>query len=421
MGPFLAKDLLILWRDRKDMVLSLITPVIIVLVLGYTTSSWIEKSNDTLQMTVAIVSEDNETAGLAQFRESLFSSSISEKALALLSTQAEQLMPVHLLGQILNSVEFVKIIELDDETARQHLHDEEITAIITIPEHFTQTALNKMLLNVGNGAALSLTADNHSSLRVDVLQDVLNGFTQTLNLQTAIDLARGEPTESLVQAETTASYGGRETVEGVAMLTSFQYYAIAISIMFAMFVSSGSAMKAITEKREQVFQRILLSGSHPLRYLAGKVGSTFVIAWMQLSVLILLSHFIFNLFPGRSLHFWLGMALITIMFSLTTAALSAMFTSLSFRVNDAAANGLFTLILGVLGTIGGSFVPLYILPDWLKQVGEWTPNGLALSVFIQWIQEDSLTLLPLPFLKLVIFTIAIIMLGSWIFPRRGRI
>lgn len=421
MGPFLAKDLLILWRDRKDMVLSLITPVIIVLVLGYTTSSWIEKSNDTLQMTVAIVSEDNETAGLAQFRESLVSSSIPEKTQASLSTQAEQLMPVHLLDQMLSGVEFVKIIELDDKTARQHLQDEEITAIITIPEHFTQTALNKMLLNVGNGAALSLTADNRSSLRVDVLQDILNGFTQTLNLQTAIDLARGEPPELLVQAETTASYGGRETVEGVAMLTSFQYYAIAISIMFAMFVSMATAIKAITEKREQVFQRILLSGSHPLRYLAGKVGSTFVIAWMQLSVLILLSHFIFNLFPGRSLHFWLGMALITIMFSLTTAALSAMFTSLSFRVNDAAANGLFTLILGVLGTIGGSFVPLYILPDWLKQVGEWTPNGLALSVFIQWIQEDSLTLLPLPFLKLVIFSIAIIMLGSWIFPRRGRI
>jgi ABC-2 type transport system permease protein len=101
--------------------------------------------------------------------------------------------------------------------------------------------------------------------------------------------------------------------------------------------------------------------------------------------------------------------------------LSALFTSLIFRMKDAAASGLFTLVLTLFGMLGGNFIPIYLLPDWLKQVGEWLPNGLALSVFIQWIQQDSFAILTAPFLKLTLFAIVVIGMGTLLFPKRGQI
>ncbi len=122
-------------------------------------------------------------------------------------------------------------------------------------------------------------------------------------------------------------------------------------------------MKSAAEKREKVFERILFTGRHPIYYLTGKGAAAFIMAMLQLSALLLLTHFIFDLFPRRSLHFWWGMGLITMMFCLSIGAITILFTSLIFHIKEAAANSLFTLILGLIGTIGGSFVPIYILPD----------------------------------------------------------
>lgn len=421
MGPFFKKDFLILWRDRNEMIISMIIFIVIIILLGYTTSSWVEKQSESLQMTVAIVNEDDEAAGILQFQQTIASSKLSVESRRTLELQAEQLFLAKSFKQMLDGVEFVETAQLDDAAARQRLESEEITAIITIPAGFTQASLNKMLLNEGNGAEIKITADRRGSLRVDVLQDLVDEFMQPLNLRTAINRALNAEAEPLGVSDQISALGGRETVEGVEPLTSFQYWAMAISIIAALFVSNATALKAITEKREQMFHRILLTGSHPLRYLSGKVGSTFCIALLQLSILIILSQFIFNLFPGRSLQFWFGMALISVMFSFSVAAVAAVLTSLTFWIKDSAASGLFTLLLGVIGCIGGSFIPIYILPDWLIQVGEWTPNGLTLSVFIQWMQQDSLNDLTVPFIRLAVFSIVMIGLGSWLFPRRGRI
>jgi ABC-2 type transport system permease protein len=405
LGPFLKKDLLIYIRNRMEMLMSLITPIILILVLSTTTSSWVENSKESLQMTVAIVNEDQQSAAL---------------------DESSPLHPIRTMMQMLSSEQiasFVKTVSLDRVTADQRLRDKEIEAIITIPSGFSQATLDKMRLNKGSGGSIALTADHRASLKVDVLQDMLDGFTQSLNFHSAIAIASNAKTEPLVVNERSsiAPVGGLEKIEGVQMLTAFQYYSIAMSIISAVFISSAGALRAITEQREHVFQRILLTGSHPLRYLAGKAGSTFCISFLLLTILIILSHFIFHLFPGRSISFWLGMALISAFFSLSVAALSALFTSLTFRIKDTAVNGLLTLVIMIIGTIGGSFLPIYLLPDWLKQVGEWTPNGLALSVFIQWIQQDSFSNLTRPFINLVIFSIGMILAAAWIFPRRGRI
>lgn len=426
MGVFFKKDFLVYWRDRKEMLIALFMPLLLILVLGFALPNWVENSNGSLEMKAALVIKDRHEEGVAAFQESLNGLSISAEEKNALSRAAEDFHPEAMLMSMFGDdevEEFLHVATLDDKAALAQLKEEQVEAVITIPEGYTLAALNKLLLQDGDGAALVLTAAENS-MKVSVLQNMLDGLLGTVNYQAALGSGMAQQ-GSMVEGEQALAngpVGGLEQIEGVDMITSFQYYALAVSIFFALSVSTTTASKSITEKREMVFMRLLLAGTHPFRYLSGKVGSTLCMSLLQSAVLILVSHVLFQLFPGKSLIFWIGLAFIIFMLCLTVAALSALYTAMLFRMNDAdVATGISFILLVVLGVIGGNLVPIYILPDWLMQIGSVTPNGLALMSMIQWIQGSPLRDIRLPILYQGIFFVIIVAASLWIFPRRGRI
>lgn len=408
------------------MLIALFMPLLLILVLGFALPNWVENSNGSLEMKAALVIKDRHEEGVAAFQESLNGLSISAEEKNALSRAAEDFHPEAMLMSMFGDdevEEFLHVATLDDKAALAQLKEEQVEAVITIPEGYTLAALNKLLLQDGDGAALVLTAAENS-MKVSVLQNMLDGLLGTVNYQAALGSGMAQQ-GSMVEGEQALAngpVGGLEQIEGVDMITSFQYYALAVSIFFALSVSTTTASKSITEKREMVFMRLLLAGTHPFRYLSGKVGSTLCMSLLQSAVLILVSHVLFQLFPGKSLIFWIGLAFIIFMLCLTVAALSALYTAMLFRMNDAdVATGISFILLVVLGVIGGNLVPIYILPDWLMQIGSVTPNGLALMSMIQWIQGSPLRDIRLPILYQGIFFVIIVAASLWIFPRRGRI
>lgn len=425
MIPFFKKDFLVFWRDRKELLVSFITPLILITVLGFALPGWIEKPTESLEMKVALVNLDDEPAALKQFRDSLPSHRAEEVGKQAVESRLESLSLSQSLVELLQSEEVKSIVhlqELNNEEAHQQLQEEQIEAIITIPDGFTLAALNKIVFNDGEGAALQMTAGK-ASLQVDVLRDILEGYVQTLNFHSALHHVGGTDTAAAAASSLADIHavGGREILPGVETVTSFQYYALAISIVFALLISSTTATKAMTEKREHTLERILLTGSHPVHYLSGKISSTFCLAMLQLTTILLISHFALGIFPGRSLPFWLGMFSVLILLALCVGALAALFTALVFRLEDSVANGITFLFILIAGTIGGSFAPIFVLPGWLKAAGEWTPNGLTLAVLMEWLQTETASSLTVPMVKLGIFAVGAACIAIWLFPRRGRI
>lgn len=408
------------------MLIALFMPLLLILVLGFALPNWVENSNGSLEMKAALVIKDQQEEGVAAFQESLNGLSISTEEKNALSRAAEGFHPEVMLMNMFGDEEvneFLQVAKLDEKAALAQLKEEQVEAVIMIPEGYTLAALNKLLLQDGDGAALVLTAAENS-MKVSVLQNMLDGLLGTVNYQAALSsgMAQQGSLEEGDHALANGPVGGLEQIEGVDMITSFQYYALAVSIFFALSVSTTTASKSITEKREMVFMRLLLAGTHPFRYLSGKVGSTLCMSLLQSAVLILVSHVLFQLFPGKSMIFWIGFAFLIFMLCLTVAALSALYTAMLFRMNDAdVATGISFILLVVLGVIGGNLVPIYILPDWLMQIGSVTPNGLALMSIIQWIQGIPFQDLWLPILYQGLFFVIILAASLWIFPRRGRI
>lgn len=431
MSLFFRKDFMLYWRNRKELIISLITPIIIIVVLGYALPGWVEKPDKSIEMKAALVQLDDEASAADSFKQALSSEPLADESRLAIEQGMELIKPGQWLEQALGHEQLQSVIEfkrMGYSEAIEQLKDKEIGAVVVIPEGFTLATMNKMLLNTGSGASLNIVAEE-SSYKVEMLTTIIEKFIHTLNFQIALQQLLGsngneavvnEALSAVSELAVNGKIGGREIISGTKTVTSFQYYSIAISIVFALILSTTIAAKAVTEKRERIFNRILLSDSHPAFYLFGKFSSTFILSLTQIAFILLISHLILNIFPDRSFQFWLGMASILILLALGVGGLAALFTALIFRMEEQLANGIAFLAMLIAGTIGGSFVPIYTLPSWLKATGEWTPNGLALAALLRWLQTETIQDLVMPLISLAIFVVIVLVAAIWVFPRKEQ-
>lgn len=419
MGSFFRKDLLVFWRDRKEVLISLLVPIVIIIVLTFAFSGLSGEDAEAMDINVGIVLQDDESIGLQQFEQVIQAMDLPEQEKVAMIEQATMLSPVGLLNAFFNDPELSEWLstkQLSAEEAKQQVKSGELDAVIKIPEGYTYDVLGQIILGESANTSLAIQMEEQS-LESDVLYSIMERYLDTLNFQLALSsVTDGEAVAPILPL------GGREVMEDVETLTVSQYFTFAMTTLFSLFIASTVAMKTVTEKRERVFNRILLTNSNPISYLMGKVLSTFCFAWIQLMLIFSVSHLLLNVFPNKSMEFWLGIIVIITFFSMAVAGMSAVFTLLTLKIhNSDAANGMFIMIIMMMGAVGGNFFPIHGLPEWIQQIGEWTPNGLSLSVYMQWLQSGDFSSFVLPMIKLLVFSVGCIITASLMFPKRGRI
>lgn len=334
---------------------------------------------------------------------------------------ASGLDPVELLQEFLNSSdlkEWVTVKDVPRQEATEQVKSGELDALVSIPEGFTYATLSHLFLGEASQGAFHIQAEEQST-EVNSLQEIMQNFVNTLNMQFALGKQEAE-----TSAEPVLPKGGREVVEGVdgaSAYTFAQYFTIAIGTLFALFMAQTVALKTVTEKREQVFNRIILTDRHPLFFLLGKSVSAFLLALMQFAITLTAVQLPLDVFPGKSFTFWAGVTLILIVFALTVGGLSALLTALTLHLNDSnSASGVSTMIIMGCGVLGGSFFPLDGLPEPIQKIGEWTPNGLTQTAIIEWVQYTEFHDLLFPILFLAAVCIICFAISLSIFPKRGR-
>lgn len=423
MSAFFKKDMLIFWRDRKGLVLIVLMPFVLIIILGLSLKSFLNQEGlPSLSMKVALINQDDQEAGVQRFLETVDKAQLSDTLQKELLASLDFLLPLHMLEQLFDSEEIkemVEVIPMDHQSARQAIFDEQVTAALQIPEHFTYDSLNKMLLNQGKGSELLLLAGDPSLLQVQVLEEILQRFAQTINHETALAQILKSAEKSDVQNSFTEQLGGTEYIREQAPLSSTQYYTFSMTAMFILFVASQTALRAYTEKYFHTFDRILLAGVPSLRYILGKAASAASITVVQITLLFSLSHLFFRVFAGKSFFFWLVFSGIILILSLCVGALAALLTSLNFRFSGPSASHFFgSGMIAVMSFLGGNFLPVAMLPDWVGELGQWTPNGLGLSAFLLGFQGASYEEMSPILVKLLLLSLLLICVSLVIFPRR---
>ena len=423
MIPFIKKDILLLIRDKKELAILLLMPFILIAILGFALGGFMNNMAPELDMTVILVDQDDETAGAEQFAEEVRERSLPDEASAQLLAAADQLNPYQLLMNVLESEELSKVLELkemDEQAAKAALEKDEANAILTLPENFTYNTLNKMLLDQGEGAALHLQLSEASLLKAGVFHDIVKSFTKSVNFQTALNQTFGSRTESgEMLSEIPEVTGDVISVSQLEAVTSMQYYTFGMIVMFVLFVAASVSGGAYWEKKHFTYDRILLAGADPLRFLGGKAVSAALLVVLQMAVLIGLSGLIFQIFSGKPASIWPGIVIVGAVLAISIGALSALLTALNIRFQSENATNVFaSMLVTLFAFFGGSFFPISQMSDTISAIGEWTPNGAALSSFLQVLQGTETDRWMVNVYRLLVTSALLMVISIWVFPRR---
>ncbi|MCR1288893.1 ABC transporter permease [Shouchella clausii] len=419
MRSYIKKDLLTFWRDRKELITVLVLPILLVVVLNFAFSGLLGKDEDAIDLRLAIVNQDDETEASAQLKEKLLhDASFSEQEAQDLVHRTNEVRPVQILVDYFESdelKEWVTVYEIEESEAVKKVGEGEIDGFLLIPDGFTADSLYAAVTGESPTTKLTFKRDKETG-DTSALYNIIHGFMDHLNYHFALETLSGA-----TEVEVKLPEGGLEQEEAAENFSLTQYFTITMAILFALFTAMTVATKTGHEMRQQVFNRILIAHQNRLLFLVGKTVSTFCLAWLQIMLVFTLAHFILGVFPERTANFWLGLLGIVTSVSFAIAGLAAIFTTILLKMKKVeAANGLFMLVIILFGVVGGNFVPIYILPDWLQQIGEWTPNGLALVMFTDWIRFEQGTSLVGPSVLLIIFFVLCSIAGLAFYPKRGE-
>jgi len=110
---------------------------------------------------------------------------------------------------------------------------------------------------------------------------------------------------------------------------------------------------------------------------------------------------------------------VTIALALCMGGLVTLLTSLNFRVENEASTQVFNgLVVTLFAFVGGSFIPISQMADWVNAIGGWTPNGSALFSFMQVAQGAGFERYGGAVLRLIMMAAVFTAAGVWLFPRR---
>ncbi|WP_271854072.1 ABC transporter permease [Planococcus maritimus] len=416
MGAFLIKDMMLLLRDRYELIILLAMPFLLIAILGFSLRGIFSGDLEALEMDVALVAEDNEAQGIEAVQKSVDGMGLPQEAEQALKQAAESASPQTMLISLLNSEgirDLVTTERMGREQAEESLEAQAVDAVIILPEGFTQSALNNMLLGARGGTQLELLAADGSSPKSEVLASILEEFVRSVNFESSISRlsGAGEPVEIS---------GGIETITAQDPITSFQYYTIGMAVMFVLFVGSAVARQANLEQRQMVFERIRLSNRPPVLYLSSKAIAAAAIVSVQLMLLFGLSTLLFQTFAVDSWDFWLGIALISVVLAVSVGCLAAFMVALTLRVESDAVPAIFSAgVISLMAFVGGSFVPLDGMPESIRTIGSWTPNGAALSAYFFWMLDPDVHQLSGPLARICAVGVLFLAAALALFPRKG--
>lgn len=201
---------------------------------------------------------------------------------------------------------------------------------------------------------------------------------------------------SVARAKELVAQGGAELIERQSVAATsgeptVTYYAGAIAMLFLLFSAVQGAASLVDERRSGVFDRIVMGRGSVAALVSGKMAFLVVQGLALCAVLLAVAELAY----GVPAHAHPASVTVAALFASGAAAGVALPLAALSRTRHQAQT-LSTFVVLLLSALGGSMVPRFLMPEWLRQVGDLTPTAWAIEAFqgALWRSEGLAGLLP---------------------------
>ena len=296
---------------------------------------------------------------------------------------------------------------MTEEYARGRIEDGDRSVAIVIPPGFAQK------IRAGDQTAFIVLQNPAERMNTTIVRGVLEAYATRLSADPVVrkvaveevlavsggqvnpgDVARRiqersdrlwETPPVLVNATNVLQVGGR----GV---DPFKQNVPGYAVMFALFTMLSGGGALLREKEMGTLRRLLIAPISKASILMGKLLPTFLTVLLQMSVFFAFGHLVFGMELGRSLS---GLALIGAAVAMAATSMSILMAA--FVKTEAQLSGISLLVVLAMSSLGGSWWPLEIVPDFMRTLAHIiTINAWAMDGFkdILWYGRGVVDILP---------------------------
>lgn len=136
----------------------------------------------------------------------------------------------------------------------------------------------------------------------------------------------------------------------------------------------------LEEKDNQTYQRMVIADISKTHILAGKFIVIFLIASLQIFIMLAYSHFALKVKWGNMIP----ILVLSTASAFSVAGLGIFIASLTYRAgNYRLANAFENVIIQVMAFVGGSFFPIDVMPEVIRRMSFISLNGVALKAYLK--------------------------------------
>ncbi len=402
----LLRDLKILLSDKKTLAVILLMPIILTTILSAALAGTFDGASEIPQFEVAVVKEYEyekpDQVLTSIFENNLLGSFMPESIKKDLVKNADTDMEEVFFNEFLGHEEISKIMSYQVESlenAYNRLDNNEISAIIILPDNFLEAVYTNMYTSYNSEMNIEIVRNPERNLTPGIASSIVESFTNRMALSSiqknaAIEAMLSTNIDSdissdsktltaLIEATFTENVEIEyleETTSGNTAISSKSYYSAGMLTLFLLFSAGRGSYMLLQEKREFTYQRMLTAGLSKWQILSGKFFVIYGISVIQLIALMLYSTFVLGVYWGQPVNL-----LITSIFTaFAVAGLGSLLAVITFVSGKTRIAGLFeSVIFQVMGLLGGAYIPIEVLPKEVQVLSKIPLNGVALKAFLE--------------------------------------
>jgi len=383
------KDLKLLIRDPKRLIVYFIMPMALTTILSFALKGSFDVSQ-TDQVRAGVVIEYNESEDLKAIQRLKDRYEIEETI-----DMNHIIFDDFFDNEVVSSVMSYKI--MDKTQAEQALSNDTIDAIIVFPEHFIYDLYVNLTMPNRNKIVIPLTISAENSYDGRMVEAIFETFTDTLNRQiikksvfleigvTSMDLQTlYENIEAIYEYNSEPIDFDVQTVQDTKPISSFTYYAIGMMAMFILYAADYSGRELLKEKQAHTLDRNGRAGIRYSKMLSSKYLLTLTLVIVQMLVLLIFSKLILKVDWVLSLPLFLG-----VLMSAFAVSGMGVFLGAITLIYDSykIANIYQTVIIHIFSLVGGSYGLVSQFAPIFQYLKYFAINGTVIDLFIKIYQE----------------------------------